>query len=51
MRIRILNPNGISIGSAVLHSSSKSVTIRYNGPPDPFPLKIAHSHKGIWTHI
>jgi len=41
---RVQIPNGVSIGSAVLHSSrhTQSVSILYNWPP--FPLKIATSH-------
>jgi len=42
-RTRVHNPQGISIGSAVLHSSRQNVCILYSGPPSS-PLKSAPSH-------
>jgi len=44
---RILNPNGISIDSAVFAQLMAKCPYAYNELP--FPLKIAASHGGIWT--
>jgi len=41
--IRVHDPNGISISSAVLHSSCQSVM--------PFHLKIAPSRGNVYTHL
>ena len=46
---RVLNPNGISIGSAVLHSWPQNVPILYSRLGRPFSLKIAPSCGGTWT--
>ena len=45
---RVHTRNGISIGSAVLHTSRQKVPILYNEPP--FPLKIAPSHRDLNLH-
>jgi len=39
---RVHNPNGISIGSAILQGSRQSVLVPYDGPL--LSLKIAPSH-------
>jgi len=41
---RVHNPNGISIGSATAHG-----TLSSGMPEHSYLLKIAHSHRGIWT--
>jgi len=46
--LRVYVPNGISIGSAALHSSRQRVPILYDGP-SLSPVKIAHLLWGIWT--
>ena len=45
---RVLNPNGISIGSAVFAGLTRECpyTLQWDSP---FPLKIAPSHGEIWT--
>ena len=43
------NPNGITIGSAVF--AQVTAECPYTLQLAPFPLKIARSHKGIWTPI
>jgi len=47
---RVQIPNGISIVSAVLHSSLQRVPVLYNGHPLPH-LKTAPFHRGIWIPI
>jgi len=47
--IRVHNPNGISIGSAVF--AQMTVECPYALQWDVPPLKIASSHSGIWTPI
>jgi len=45
-------PLGISIGSAVLHSSQQKLPIFYSGPPLPLKITLAHEGSGpcgIWT--
>ena len=44
---RVHNQNGISIGSAVLHSSPHSVPVLYNGPA--LPLSKLPLPMGAWT--
>jgi len=53
---RVHNTNGISIGSAVLHSSRQSVATLYNGPTLPLqklptPMGLPANTRFIWPTL